>query len=58
MEWETPEATEVSLGCEISGYANAELSAAVFAEPSRKYVFPSSPSSIPPRIVDFPRRRG
>jgi coenzyme PQQ precursor peptide PqqA len=26
MQWETPEFEEVSLGCEISGYANAELS--------------------------------
>jgi coenzyme PQQ precursor peptide PqqA len=26
MEWETPEFTEISLACEISGYANAELS--------------------------------
>jgi hypothetical protein len=29
MQWETPELTEISLSCEISGYANAEL-----AEPS------------------------
>jgi hypothetical protein len=36
MEWETPESMEISLACEISGYANAELSAAVFAEQSRK----------------------
>jgi hypothetical protein len=27
MEWEKPESTEISLACEISGYANAELSA-------------------------------
>lgn len=27
MQWETPELTEISLACEISGYANAELSA-------------------------------
>jgi coenzyme PQQ precursor peptide PqqA len=26
MQWETPEFTEISLACEISGYANAELS--------------------------------
>jgi coenzyme PQQ precursor peptide PqqA len=25
MQWETPEFTEISLACEISGYANAEL---------------------------------
>jgi len=25
MEWETPESMEISLACEISGYANAEL---------------------------------
>ena len=28
MEWEKPEFVEVSLACEISGYANAELSEA------------------------------
>lgn len=27
MQWETPELTEISLPCEISGYENAELSA-------------------------------
>ena len=27
MEWETPGFVEISLACEISGYANAELSA-------------------------------
>jgi hypothetical protein len=32
MLWETPELTEISLSCEISGYANAELS-----EPNTKY---------------------
>jgi len=26
MEWEKPESIEISLACEISGYANAELS--------------------------------
>lgn len=26
MEWEKPEFVEVSLACEISSYANAELS--------------------------------
>jgi len=26
MEWETPELFEISLACEINGYANAELS--------------------------------
>ena len=25
MEWEKPEAIEISLACEISSYANAEL---------------------------------
>lgn len=25
MEWETPEFKEISLHCEVSGYANAEL---------------------------------
>ena len=25
MEWETPEFREISLQCEVSGYANAEL---------------------------------
>jgi hypothetical protein len=25
MEWEKPESVEVSLACEISSYANAEL---------------------------------
>jgi len=33
MEWETPEFVEISLACEISGYANAELSAAASAGP-------------------------
>ena len=27
MQWETPEIVEISLACEISSYANAELSA-------------------------------
>jgi coenzyme PQQ precursor peptide PqqA len=35
MEWETPEFIEISLACEISGYANAELSTAVSVVPSR-----------------------
>jgi coenzyme PQQ precursor peptide PqqA len=35
MEWETPQVVEISLACEISGYANAELSAAVSVVPSR-----------------------
>jgi hypothetical protein len=26
MEWEKPESIEISLACEISSYANAELS--------------------------------
>lgn len=34
MQWETPEFVEISLACEISGYANAELSAAVSVAPS------------------------
>jgi len=33
MEWETPEFVEISLACEISDYANAELSAAASAGP-------------------------
>jgi coenzyme PQQ precursor peptide PqqA len=32
MEWEKPEFVEVSLACEISGYANAELDAAANQE--------------------------
>jgi hypothetical protein len=28
MEWEKPESVEISLACEISSYANAELSEA------------------------------
>jgi coenzyme PQQ precursor peptide PqqA len=31
MDWETPAFIEISLACEISGYANAEMSAAVSA---------------------------
>ena len=27
MQWETPEIVEISLACEVSSYANAELSA-------------------------------
>jgi coenzyme PQQ precursor peptide PqqA len=34
MEWETPEFVEISLACEISGYASAELSAPISAVPS------------------------
>ena len=34
MEWETPEVAEISLACEISGYANAELLAAGSVAPS------------------------
>ncbi len=33
MEWGTPEFVEISLACEISGYANAELSVSVSAAP-------------------------
>ncbi len=33
MEWETPGVVEISLACEISGYANAELSVSVSAAP-------------------------
>jgi hypothetical protein len=36
MEWETPELMEISLACEISGYANAELSASMSKEQSKK----------------------
>lgn len=32
MEWEKPECAEISLACEISGYANAELSAGISLE--------------------------
>jgi hypothetical protein len=32
MEWEKPEGVEISLACEISGYANAELCAGIFLE--------------------------
>jgi hypothetical protein len=28
MQWEEPQAIEISLSCEIGSYANAELSAA------------------------------
>jgi coenzyme PQQ precursor peptide PqqA len=31
MEWETPEFVEISLACEISGYADAELSTPISA---------------------------
>jgi coenzyme PQQ precursor peptide PqqA len=34
MQWEVPEFVEISLACEINGYANAELSAAVSVMPS------------------------
>lgn len=36
MEWETPESMEISLACEISGYANAELSASMSKEQREK----------------------
>ncbi|HKW56728.1 MAG TPA: pyrroloquinoline quinone precursor peptide PqqA [Candidatus Acidoferrum sp.] len=29
MEWEKPEFSEISLACEVSSYANAELNGAV-----------------------------
>jgi len=32
MEWETPGFVEISLACEISGYANAELSVVGFQQ--------------------------
>ncbi|MGB2898946.1 MAG: hypothetical protein WBB89_06760 [Candidatus Acidiferrum sp.] len=34
MEWETPGLIEISLACEISGYANAELSVSVSEAPT------------------------
>ena len=37
MEWETPEFVEISLACEISGYANAELSEAP-AQPATRSI--------------------
>jgi hypothetical protein len=36
MEWETPELGEISLACEINGYANAELSASNSKERGEK----------------------
>ena len=36
MELETPESMEISLACEISSYANAELSASGSKEQSEK----------------------
>lgn len=36
MEWETPESMEISLACEISGYANAELAASTSREHNEK----------------------
>jgi hypothetical protein len=36
MEWEMPEFCEISLACEINGYANAELSALTSREPGEK----------------------
>ena len=36
MEWETPVSMEISLACEISGYANAEMSASMSNEQSEK----------------------
>jgi coenzyme PQQ precursor peptide PqqA len=32
MEWEKPEFAEISLACEISSYANAELSVSPAAD--------------------------
>ncbi len=29
MQWENPEFVEISLACEVSGYANAELNEAL-----------------------------
>ena len=36
MEWEMPEFSEISLACEISGYANAELSSSTSREQDEK----------------------
>jgi coenzyme PQQ precursor peptide PqqA len=36
MEWEMPEFNEISLACEINGYANAELSASTSREQGEK----------------------
>jgi hypothetical protein len=33
MQWETPNCVEISLACEISSYANAELAFAAESEP-------------------------
>ena len=33
MQWETPEFVEISLSCEISAYANAELAGSAKAGP-------------------------
>lgn len=33
MEWEKPEFVDVSLACEISGYANAQLNAELQGQP-------------------------
>jgi hypothetical protein len=32
MQWEKPESIEISLACEISSYANAELSVPLASE--------------------------
>jgi len=37
MEWEKPEFVEISLACEISSYANAELSEAP-AQPATRTI--------------------
>jgi hypothetical protein len=53
MEWETPEFVDISLACEISGYANAELSAAVWSgtealDAFRERLAPASPQRVTP----------
>ena len=55
MEWETPESMEISLACEISGYANAELSVSLSKEQGVK----QEPSAIAYacREAQLPRRR-
>ena len=55
MEWETPESTEVSLACEISGYANAELSASMSKEKSEKQRLSAIAHAC--RKAQLPRRR-
>jgi coenzyme PQQ precursor peptide PqqA len=54
MEWEMPEFSEISLACEINGYANAELSASTSREQGEKQAISEQSHTQPARHDRFP----